>query len=65
MWESLAVAHGIKFPDQGLNPGPLHEECGALPTGPQGSPFPFTVYTFTLFDFLRGFIRIAACIDNK
>ena len=26
----------IQFPDQGLNPGPLHWEYGVLPTGPPG-----------------------------
>ena len=31
---SLAVACGIQFPDQGLNPGPLHWELGVLVTGP-------------------------------
>ena len=30
------VTHGIKFPDQGSNLGPLHWECGILATGPPG-----------------------------
>ena len=30
LWHAgLAVACGIQFPDQGLNPGPLRRECGA------------------------------------
>ena len=29
-------ACGIQFPLQGSNPGPLHWECGVLPTGPPG-----------------------------
>ena len=32
--DSLVVACGIWFPDQGLNSGPLHWEPGALATGP-------------------------------
>ena len=35
-WELLGVAGGIKFPDQGLNPVPLHWECRVLATGPLG-----------------------------
>ena len=31
---SLAVARGIQFPDQGLNPGPLHWERRVLATEP-------------------------------
>ena len=31
-----AVASGIKFPDQGLNPGPLPWEHGVSATGPPG-----------------------------
>ena len=27
---------GIQFPDQGSNPGPLHQECGVLSTVPPG-----------------------------
>ena len=34
--ELLVAACGIQFPDQGLNPGPLHWEHGALATGPPG-----------------------------
>ena len=33
---ALAAACGIKFPDQGLNPGPLHWEHRVLATGPPG-----------------------------
>ena len=33
----LAEACEIQFPDQGSNPGPLHRECGVLPTGPPGN----------------------------
>ena len=32
--ELFAVACGIQFPDQQLNPGLLHWECGVLATGP-------------------------------
>ena len=32
----LVAACGIEFPDQGLNPRPLHWELGALATGPPG-----------------------------
>ena len=32
----LATACGIQFPEQGLNPGPLHWECGVLVTGRAG-----------------------------
>ena len=32
----LVAACGIWFPDQGLNPGPLHWELGVLSTGPPG-----------------------------
>ena len=32
----LVAAHGIQFPDQGLNPSPLHWELGVLATGPPG-----------------------------
>ena len=33
---SLVVACGIQFPDQGSNPGPLHWEHGVPATGPPG-----------------------------
>ena len=33
---ALAAACGIKFPDQGLNPGPLHWEHRVLPSGSPG-----------------------------
>ena len=32
----LQHAHGIQFPDQGSNPGPLHWEHGVLSTAPPG-----------------------------
>ena len=35
-WELSVVAYGIKFPDQGSKPGPLHWEHGVLATGPPG-----------------------------
>ena len=41
--ELLAVACGIQFPDQGLNPGPLHWEVRVLATGPPGT---FAVVSF-------------------
>lgn len=34
--EILAVARGIRFPDQRSNPGPLHWDYGILTTGPPG-----------------------------
>ena len=37
----LAVACGIQFPDQGLNLGPLHWECGILATGQSGKSWIF------------------------
>ena len=30
------AACGIQFPEQGMNPGPMHWECGVLATGPPG-----------------------------
>ena len=33
---SLVTACGVYFPDQGLNPGPLHWEHGKLTTEPSG-----------------------------
>ena len=37
MWDlQLQHACGIQFPDQRLNPDPLHWEHGVLPTGPLG-----------------------------
>ena len=36
MQESLVVAHGIQFPDQGSNLGPLHWALKVLATGPPG-----------------------------
>ena len=35
-WELLVPAYGIYFPDQGLNPGPLHSVHGVIATGHQG-----------------------------
>ena len=37
----LVTACGIQFPDQGLNPGPLHWERGVLATGSPGKPWPY------------------------
>ena len=34
MQDLLVAACGIKFPDQGSNPGPLHWKSGVLATGP-------------------------------
>ena len=36
MPDFLSVACGIYFSEQGLNPGPLHWECGVSATGPPG-----------------------------
>ena len=41
MWE-------LKFPDQGLNPGPLNWERGVLSTGPPGKSGFFLVFFFLL-----------------
>ena len=35
-WELIVVTCGISFPDQGLNPGPLHWEHEIFTTGPPG-----------------------------
>ena len=35
-YELLVMACGIQFPDQALNPGPLHWELRGLATGPPG-----------------------------
>ena len=32
------------IPDQGLNPGPLHYECGILATGPPGKSLHLKMY---------------------
>ena len=45
--ELLVAACRIKFPDQGSNPGPLHEQHGILTTGPPGKPLP-TYFTYIL-----------------
>ena len=36
--ELLVAAGGISFPDQGLNAGSLHWQCGAFATGHPGTP---------------------------
>ena len=42
---------GSNSPDRGLNPGPLHWECGLLPTGPPGKSLaPFTL-AFSLLSY--------------
>ena len=42
-FEFLVAAVGLKFPDQGLNLGPLNWERGVAVTGPQGrSPYWFS-----------------------
>lgn len=35
-WELSVVAYGLYFPDQRLNPGPLHWECRVTIVGPPG-----------------------------
>ena len=37
-WEHFVEACGFWFPDQGLNPDPLHWESGVLATEPPGKP---------------------------
>ena len=39
---SLVVVHGIWFPDQELNPDPLHWERGVLATGLPGESLIFS-----------------------
>ena len=40
----LAAAHGVLFPDQGSDPGPLHWACRVLATEPPGKS------TFRVYD---------------
>ena len=36
---ALVVVNGVKFPDQGLSPGPLHwQRAESYATGPSGTP---------------------------
>ena len=46
--EQLAVACGTLFPDQELNPGPLHWEQRFLATGPPGKSQVFDLLEPTL-----------------
>ena len=39
------MAHGIQFPDQGLNLSPLHWECGFVATAPPGKSSHITSYS--------------------
>ena len=39
MWDLLIAACGIQFPDQGLNPGLLHQEHRVPVTGLPGEAF--------------------------
>ena len=45
LYQGLIVAGGIQFPDQGLNSGPLHQECRILATGPPRK----SLFSFSLF----------------
>ena len=36
--QTLVVACGVEFPDQGSNPDPVHGQHGVLATGPQEVP---------------------------
>ena len=40
----LVAARGIEFPDQGLDPGPLHGQHGVSATGPPGK---YRLYFYT------------------
>ena len=42
----LVAAHGIEFPDQGWNVGPLHWKLGVLATGPPGK----SLWSFLFFN---------------
>ena len=45
------VSCGMWIPKQGLNPGPLHWECGVPPTGPPGkSPSLLNVFMSLLLE---------------
>ena len=44
----LVAAHGVYFPDQGSNLGPLHWEPKVLATGPPGKSPPCIFY-FSVF----------------
>ena len=46
----LVAAHGIQFPPQGSNPGPLHWEHRVLTTGPPGKSLPSC-----LLSYMKGF----------
>ena len=48
---SLSCTCGIQFPDQGLNPGPLHWERGVLATG---SPGKSRLYFYTALSMAEG-----------
>ena len=41
--QTLVVACGIEFLDQGSNPDPLHGQHGVLATGPPGKSLPFHI----------------------
>ena len=42
------MARAIQFPDQGLNLGPWHWECGDLATGPVGKSPDVSIFTVLL-----------------
>ena len=46
--EVLVTAHGILFPDQGLNPGPLHWKHRVSATEPPGKSLVLVIKTFNL-----------------
>ena len=48
MFELLVAACGIKFLEQGWNPGPLHWEPGTLTTGPPGKSPKFSIFKWVL-----------------
>ena len=46
MQDLLVAACGIKFPDHGSNPGPLHWKSGVLATGPWGKSLFLLCYIY-------------------
>ena len=53
-YKLLVAACGIYFPDQGLNPGPLHWDSRVLATGPPGKFLKSYSYLFLILLVGRG-----------
>ena len=62
----LVGACGIKFPDQGLNRGPLHRGRGVLAIDHQGSPslYQFFVLCYVFVFSLRNICPLQSCLDT-